>query len=110
MKERLHAHEPLGEKRCLGTGVCQVAGGTDSATQDRSVQFGLDFDQIGYISAPADCVARKIEPLYQFTAAEVIKSYVVATYETTMTILSPGQAHPAGMWVYVGGPASGPAP
>ena len=35
-------------------------------------------------------------------AAEVRKSHVVATDETTMPMLSRGQTHPARMWVYVG--------
>lgn len=42
------------------------------------------------------------EPLYELMADEVRTSHVVATDETTMPMLNPGQAHPARMWVYVG--------
>jgi len=47
-------------------------------------------------------VADLVEPLYERMAAEVRKSHVVATDETTMPMLNPGQTHPARMWVYVG--------
>jgi transposase len=47
-------------------------------------------------------VADLVEPLYQVMAKEVRKSHVVATDETTMPMLNPGQTHPARMWVYVG--------
>jgi len=47
-------------------------------------------------------VADLAEPLYQQMASEVRKSHVVATDETTMPMLNPGQTHPARMWVYVG--------
>jgi transposase len=41
-------------------------------------------------------------PLYDLMASGVRKSHVVATDETTMPMLRPGQTHPARMWVYVG--------
>jgi transposase len=47
-------------------------------------------------------VADLIEPLYEAMAGEVRKSHVVATDETSLPMLSPGQTHPARMWVYVG--------
>jgi transposase len=47
-------------------------------------------------------VADLVEPLYLRMAAEVRKSHVVATDETGMPMLRPGQTHPARMWVYVG--------
>jgi transposase len=47
-------------------------------------------------------VADLVEPLYLRMAAGVRKSHVVATDETTMPMLRPGQTHPARMWVYVG--------
>lgn len=47
-------------------------------------------------------VADLVEPLYAVMAGEVRKSHVVATDETTMPMLRPGQTHPARMWVYVG--------
>jgi transposase len=47
-------------------------------------------------------VADLVEPLYELMAGEVRRSHVVATDETTMPMLSPGQAHAARMWVYVG--------
>jgi transposase len=50
-------------------------------------------------------VADLVEPLYELMADEVRTSHVVATDETTMPMQSPGQAHPARMWVYVGDPA-----
>ena len=50
-------------------------------------------------------VADLVEPLYEFMATEVRKSHVVATDETTMPMLRPGQTHPARMWVYVGDPS-----
>jgi transposase len=50
-------------------------------------------------------VADLVEPLYTRMAEEVRKSHVVATDETTMPMLRPGQTHPARMWVYVGDPA-----
>src|SRR6201998_2147417 len=47
-------------------------------------------------------VADVVEPLYQRTAEGVRKSHVVATDDTVLPMLSPGQAQPARMWVYVG--------
>lgn len=47
-------------------------------------------------------VADLVEPLYLGMAEEVRKSHVVATDETSMPMLRPGQTHPARMWVYVG--------
>ena len=47
-------------------------------------------------------VADLVEPLYELMAAQVRKSHVVATDETTMPMLHPGQTHAARMWVYVG--------
>jgi len=49
-------------------------------------------------------VADLVEPLYEFMATQVRKSHVVATDETSLPMLSPGQTHPARMWVYVGDP------
>jgi transposase len=47
-------------------------------------------------------VADLAAPLYEFMASGVRKSHVVATDETSLPMLSPGQTHPARMWVYVG--------
>lgn len=47
-------------------------------------------------------VADLVEPLYKRMAEQVRKSHVVATDETSMPMLNPGQTHPARMWVYVG--------
>jgi transposase len=47
-------------------------------------------------------LADLVEPLYEAMAGEVRKSQVVATDETSLPMLSPGQTHPARMWVYVG--------
>jgi len=47
-------------------------------------------------------VADVVEPLYQRMAERVRKSHVVATDDTVLPMLSPGQAQPARMWVYVG--------
>ena len=47
-------------------------------------------------------VADVVEPLYQRMAERVRKSHVVATDDTVLPMLSPGQTHPARMWVYVG--------
>ena len=47
-------------------------------------------------------VADVVEPLYQRMAERVRKSHVVATDDTILPMLSPGQTHPARMWVYVG--------
>jgi transposase len=44
-------------------------------------------------------VADVVEPLYQRMAELVRKSNVVATDDTTLPMLSPGQTHPARMWV-----------
>ena len=51
-------------------------------------------------------VANVVEPLYQRMAALVRKSHVVATDDTTLPMLSPGQTPPARMWVYVGDEAN----
>ena len=51
-------------------------------------------------------VANVVEPLYQRMAELVRKSHVVATDDTTLPMLSPGQTHPARMWVYVGDEAN----
>ena len=47
-------------------------------------------------------VAEVVEPLYQRMAERVRKSHVVATDDTVLPMLSPGQTQPARMWVYVG--------
>jgi transposase len=47
-------------------------------------------------------VAEVVEPLYQRMAERVRKSHVVATDDTVMPMLSPGQTQSARMWVYVG--------
>jgi transposase len=47
-------------------------------------------------------VADVVEPLYQRMAERVRKSHVVATDDTILPMLSPGQTQPARMWVYVG--------
>ena len=47
-----------------------------------------------------------VEPLYQRMAEQVRKSHVVATDDTVLPMLSPGQTHPARMWVYVGDEAN----
>ena len=47
-------------------------------------------------------VADVVEPLYQRMAERVRKSHVVATDDTVLPMLSPGQTQPARMWVYVG--------
>jgi transposase len=51
-------------------------------------------------------VANVVEPLYQRMAELVRKSHVVATDDTTLPMLRPGQTHPARMWVYVGDEAN----
>jgi transposase len=51
-------------------------------------------------------VANVVEPLYQRMAELVRKSHMVATDDTTLPMLSPGQTHPARMWVYVGDEAN----
>jgi transposase len=51
-------------------------------------------------------VADVVEPLYQRMAERVRKSHVVATDDTILPMLSPGQTHPARMWVYVGDEAN----
>jgi transposase len=47
-------------------------------------------------------VADLVESLYECMAREVRESHVVATDETSLPMLHPGQTHPARMWVYVG--------
>src|SRR5215470_3857055 len=47
-------------------------------------------------------VADVVEPLYRRMAERVRKSHVVATDDTILPMLSPGQTQPARMWVYVG--------
>src|SRR6202790_1208869 len=47
-------------------------------------------------------VADVVEPLYQRMAERVRKSHVVATDDTVLPMLSPGQTQSARMWVYVG--------
>jgi transposase len=49
-------------------------------------------------------VADVVEPLYERMA--VRKSHVVATDDTVLPMLSPGQTQPARMWVYVGDEAN----
>jgi len=51
-------------------------------------------------------VADVVEPLYQRMAERVRKSHVVATDDTVLPMLSPGQTQPARMWVYVGDEAN----
>jgi transposase len=47
-------------------------------------------------------VADLVEPLYQLMAERVRASHVVATDDTILPMLRPGQAAKARMWVYVG--------
>lgn len=47
-------------------------------------------------------VADVVEPLYGRMAERVRESHVVATDDTILPMLSPGQTQPARMWVYVG--------
>ena len=47
-------------------------------------------------------VADVVEPLYQRMAERVRQSHVVATDDTILPMLSPGQTQPTRMWVYVG--------
>lgn len=47
-------------------------------------------------------VADVCEPLYRRMVERVRKSHVVATDDTILPMLSPGQTQPARMWVYVG--------
>ncbi len=51
-------------------------------------------------------VADVVEPLYQRMAERVRKSHVVATDDTVLPMLNPGQTQPARMWVYVGDEAN----
>ena len=51
-------------------------------------------------------VADVVEPLYQRMAERVRKSHVVATDDTVMPMLSPGQTQSARMWVYIGDEAN----
>ena len=47
-------------------------------------------------------VADLVEPLYALMAAQVRQSHVIATDDTIMPMLSPGQTQSARIWVYVG--------
>ena len=47
-------------------------------------------------------VAEIVEPLYRRMAERVRQSHVVATDDTILPMLSPGQTQSARMWVYVG--------
>jgi transposase len=47
-------------------------------------------------------VADVVEPLYERMAERVRESHVVATDDTVLPMLSPGQTQSARMWVYVG--------
>ena len=51
-------------------------------------------------------VAEVVEPLYERMAERVRESHVVATDDTVLPMLSPGQTQPARMWVYVGDEAN----
>ena len=51
-------------------------------------------------------VADVVEPLYERMAERVRESHVVATDDTVLPMLSPGQTQPARMWVYVGDEAN----
>src|SRR6202166_233544 len=51
-------------------------------------------------------VAEVVEPLYQRMAERVRKSHGVATDDTVLPMLSPGQTQSARMWVYVGDEAN----
>src|SRR6202789_1598953 len=45
LAQHLCAHESLGQERCIGSGVCQVAARADTTHQDRSFQFGFDLGE-----------------------------------------------------------------
>ena len=51
-------------------------------------------------------VADVVEPLYERMAERVRESHVVATDDTVLPMLSPGQTQPARTWVYVGDEAN----
>ena len=47
-------------------------------------------------------VADLVQPLYELMAEQVRQSHVIATDDTIMPMLSPGQTQSARIWVYVG--------
>ena len=47
-------------------------------------------------------VARIVRPVYDLMTRRLLLSHVVATDDTIMPLLQPGQAKPARMWVYLG--------
>src|SRR3984885_11702930 len=98
LAQHLCAHESLGQEGRLRSGVCQVAAGADSAHQDRSFQFGLDFGE----SAPRwNWGFKKNGPqaIGKSRGGWNTKIHLVAANARTAIIfcLSPGEAHDAPM-------------
>jgi len=96
LAQHLCEDESLGQERCLGSGVCQVAAGADSAPQDRSFQFGLDLGE----SAPGrDWGSKKNGPqaIGKSRGGWNTKIHLVAANARTAIIfcLSSGEAHDA---------------
>src|SRR6202789_1014866 len=98
LAQHLCAHESLGQERCIGSGVCQVAARADTTHQDRSFQFGLDFGE----SAPRwNWGFKKNGPqaIGKSRGGWNTKIHLVAANARTAIIfcLSPGEAHDAPM-------------
>jgi transposase len=62
---------------------------------------GLELDRATLCIWMAD-VARIVRPVYDLMVKRVLQSHVVATDDTVMPLLQPGQAKQARMWVYLG--------
>jgi transposase len=62
---------------------------------------GFELDRATMCLWMAD-VARIARPVYDLMIQRLLKSHVVATDDTVMPLLWPGQAKPARMWVYLG--------
>ena len=96
LAQHLCADESLGQERGLGSGVCQAAARADSAHQNRSFQFGLDFGE----SAPRRHGGIKKngpQAIGKSRRGWNTKIHLVAANARTAIIfcLSPGEAHDA---------------
>ena len=96
LAQYLCTHESLGQEGRAGSGVRQVATRADSATQDRSLQLGLD---LGESASRRDWGFKKNGPqaIGKSRGGWNTKIHLVAANARTAIIfcLSPGEAHDA---------------
>ena len=96
LAQHLCTHEPVGEEGRFRSGICQIAGRTDTGDEDRGLQSGLD---IGESTSRWDGSIKKNGPqaIGKSRGGWNTKIHLVAANARTALVfcLSPGQEHDA---------------